>query len=54
MQYAEWGVPAPVWNQNVQSSHKAPTAVRCGLPSSLSVVSQVERALGALIGYLFH
>src|SRR5438105_12380205 len=36
-------VPAPVWNQNVPSSHMAPTAVTCGLPSSLTVDSQVVR-----------
>jgi hypothetical protein len=36
-------VPAPVWNQNVPSSHRAPTAVTCGLPSSLTVDSQVVR-----------
>src|SRR5207249_6928074 len=30
-------VPAPVWNQKVPSSHRAPTAVTCGLPSSLTV-----------------
>src|SRR5215470_13509105 len=36
-------VPAPVWNQNVPSSHSAPTAVTCGLPSSLRVDSQVVR-----------
>src|SRR5580693_6735191 len=36
-------VPAPVWNQNVPSSHRAPTAVTCGLPSSLMVDSQVVR-----------
>src|SRR5580658_2291489 len=36
-------VPAPVWNQNVPSSHSAPTAVTCGLPSSLTVDSQVVR-----------
>src|SRR3954452_6879914 len=40
-------VPAPVWNQNVPSSHSAPTAVTCGLPSSLTVDSQVVRALCA-------
>src|SRR5690348_3861290 len=40
-------VPAPVWNQNVPSSHTAPTAVTCGLPSSLTVDSQVVRALCA-------
>src|ERR1700685_443311 len=36
-------VPAPVWNQNVPSSHRAPTAVTCGLPSSFTVASQVVR-----------
>src|SRR5215471_5695869 len=36
-------VPTPVWNQNVPSSHRAPTAVTCGLPSSLTVDSQVVR-----------
>src|ERR1700683_5465090 len=36
-------VPAPVWNQNVPSSHRAPTAVTCGLPSWLTVDSQVVR-----------
>src|SRR3954447_21405006 len=40
-------VPAPVWNQNVSSSHRAPTAVTCGLPSSLTVDSQVVRELTA-------
>src|SRR5215472_13036746 len=40
-------VPAPVWNQNVPSSHIAPTAVRCGLPSSLTVDSQVVREFRA-------
>src|SRR3569833_940972 len=36
-------VPTPVWNQNVPSTHRAPTAVTCGLPSSLTVDSHVER-----------
>src|SRR4051812_2455573 len=36
-------VRAPVWNQNVSSSHRAPTGVTCGLPSSLTVDSQVVR-----------
>src|SRR3984957_17381105 len=40
-------VPAPVWNQNVPSSHRAPTAVTCGLPSSLTVASQVVREFSA-------
>src|SRR5690348_11919762 len=40
-------VPAPVWNQNVPSSHRAPTAVTCGLPSSLTVDSQVVREFAA-------
>jgi len=40
-------VPAPVWNQNVPSSHRAPTAVTCGLPSSLTVASQVAREFSA-------
>src|SRR5215472_6848828 len=40
-------VPAPVWNQNAPSSHRAPTAVTCGLPSSLTVDSQVVRELCA-------
>src|SRR5882757_7986823 len=40
-------VPAPVWNQNVLSSHRAPTAVTCGLPSSLTVDSQVVREFSA-------
>src|SRR5262245_55920002 len=40
-------VPAPVWNQNVPSSQRAPTAVMCGLPSSLSVDSHVLREFGA-------
>src|SRR5579859_7326934 len=40
-------VPAPVWNQNVPSSHRAPTAVTCGLPSSLTVDSQVVREFTA-------
>src|SRR5262249_10981074 len=34
-------VPAPVWNQNVPSTQRAPTAVTCGLPSSLTVDSHV-------------
>src|SRR5207302_11405781 len=34
-------VPAPVWNQNVPSIQRAPTAVTCGLPSSLTVDSHV-------------
>src|SRR5262249_51676730 len=40
-------VPAPVWNQNVPSSHRAPTAVTCGLPSWLMVDSQVVREFPA-------
>src|SRR5690349_21764707 len=40
-------VPAPVWNQNVPSSHSAPTAVTCGLPSSLTVASHVVREFAA-------
>src|SRR6516164_905135 len=40
-------VPAPVWNQNAPSSHRAPTGVTCGLPSSLTVDSQVVRELCA-------
>src|SRR5580704_5831919 len=40
-------VPALVWNQNVPSSHRAPTAVTCGLPSSLTVDSQVVREFTA-------
>src|SRR5712692_8239320 len=40
-------VPAPVWNQKVPSSHRAPTAVTCGLPSSLTVDSQVVREFTA-------
>jgi hypothetical protein len=40
-------VPVPVWNQNVPSSHMAPTAVTCGLPSSLTVDSQVVREFTA-------
>src|SRR6202021_2633900 len=40
-------VPAPVWNQNALLSHRAPTAVTCGLPSSLTVDSQVVRAFNA-------
>src|SRR5262252_209436 len=40
-------VPAPVWNQNAPSSHRAPTAVTCGLPSSLTVDSQVVREFAA-------
>src|SRR5687768_15635651 len=38
---------APVWNQNAPSSHRAPTAVTCALPSSLIVESHVVRALCA-------
>src|SRR5690349_24429517 len=40
-------VPAPVWNQNVPSSHRAPTAVTCGLPSWLMVDSHVVREFAA-------
>ena len=40
-------VLAPVWNQNVPSSHRAPTAVTCGLPSLLTVDSQVVREFAA-------
>src|SRR6476661_8231135 len=40
-------VPAPVWNQNEPSTHSAPTAVTCGLPSSLTVDSQVVREFAA-------
>ena len=40
-------VRVPVWNQKVPSSQTAPTAVTCGLPSSLTVVSHVVRALCA-------
>jgi hypothetical protein len=40
-------VPEPVWNQNVPSSQRAPTAVTCGLPSSLTVVSHVVREFAA-------
>src|SRR5919106_3208655 len=40
-------VPAPVWNQNVPSAQRAATAVTCGLPSSLTVASQVVRELCA-------
>src|SRR6516162_6649801 len=40
-------VPVPVWNQNAPSSHRAPTAVTCGLPSSLTVDSQVVREFTA-------
>src|SRR6202040_2039696 len=36
-------VPTPVWNQNAPSTHRAPTAVTCGLPSSLTLDSQVVR-----------
>src|SRR5204862_2305386 len=32
-------VPTPVWNQNVPSTQRAPTAVTCGLPSRLTVGS---------------
>src|SRR3954447_7989857 len=42
-----FSVLAPVWNQNASSSHRAPTAVTCGLPSSLTVDSQVVRELTA-------
>jgi hypothetical protein len=34
---------SPVWNQNVPSSQRAPTALTCGLPSSLTVASHVVR-----------
>src|SRR5215211_8026509 len=37
----------PVWNQKVPSSQRAPTAVTCGLPSSLRVHSHVVRAFPA-------
>src|SRR5207247_9531993 len=40
-------VPDPVWNQNVPSSQRAPTAVTCALPSSLIVASHFVRALCA-------
>ena len=40
-------VPVPVWNQNAPSSQIAPTAVTCGLPSPLRVVSHFVRALCA-------
>src|SRR6202050_1054958 len=40
-------VRAPVWNQNVPPSHRAPTAVTCGLPSSLTMDSQVVREFRA-------
>src|SRR3954447_14469170 len=40
-------VPEPVWNQNAPSSQRAPTAVTCGLPSALIVVSHFVRALCA-------
>src|ERR1700679_3243320 len=40
-------VPVPVWNQNVPSSHSVPTAVTCGLPSSLTVASHVVREFRA-------
>jgi hypothetical protein len=40
-------VPVPVWNQNEPSSQMAPTAVTCGVPSSLTVASHFVRALCA-------
>src|SRR4051794_11203316 len=40
-------VPDPVWNQNVSSTQRAPTAVRCGLPSGLTVQSHVVREFTA-------
>src|ERR1700685_2667127 len=40
-------VSVPVWNQNASSSHSAPTAVTCGLPSSLPVPSHVVREFRA-------
>src|SRR5215831_9188351 len=40
-------VPAPVWNQNAPSTQRAPTAVTCGLPSWLTVDSQVVREFAA-------
>src|SRR5579875_1965188 len=40
-------VPPLVWNQNLPSSHRAPTAVTCGLPSWLMVHSQVVREFRA-------
>src|SRR2546429_8252813 len=38
-------VPEPVWNQNVPSSHRAPTEVTCGLQSWLTLDSKVEREI---------
>jgi hypothetical protein len=40
-------VRAPVWNQNVPSTQRAPTAVTCGLPASLTVDSHVVREFAA-------
>src|SRR4051794_20714103 len=40
-------VCAPVWNQNVPSNQIAPTAVTCGVPSSLTVASHLVRELCA-------
>src|SRR3954471_13203826 len=40
-------VPAPVWNQNAPSTQSAPTAVTCGLPSSLMVHNHVVRVFAA-------
>src|SRR5499426_343159 len=40
-------VLALVWNQNVPSTQRAPTAVTCGLPSSLTVDSHVVREFAA-------
>src|SRR3954452_15025784 len=40
-------VLAPAWTKNASSSHRAPTAVTCGLPSSLTVESQGVRELTA-------
>src|SRR5205823_8101830 len=40
-------VPEPVWNHNAPSTHMPPTAVTCGLPSSLMVDSHVVREFAA-------
>src|SRR3954454_17757103 len=40
-------VDAPVWNQNVPSTQRAPTAVTWGLPSRLTVANHVVREFNA-------
>src|SRR3954447_11599924 len=40
-------VPSLVWYQKLPSTHSAPTAVTCGLPSAFTVANQVVWALTA-------